>query len=169
MRFLWTRKDQWVKAFPLVRGLALIWSDQVRAFSPAGGALQQETDVSQKPDRQPWFLDVYAKYILSLEEALAIIDRCLPSAHSPDKGRSGSKDDKRLARFIMDCEERASMEGEASLAIAISKPLMRLGKLPLLMQSVSPGLCVRKARGQGADCLALVPAPLPHRRYDCRV
>lgn len=37
----------------------------------------------------------------------------------------------------MNCEERASVEGEASLAIALSKPLMRLGKLPLLMQSVS--------------------------------
>ncbi|KAL8278230.1 hypothetical protein RQP46_009403 [Phenoliferia psychrophenolica] len=85
---------------------------------------------------KPWFLEVYAKYILSLEEALATIDRCLPSAHSPDRGRGPSKDDKRLAAFIMDCEERASAEGEASLAIALSKPLMRLGKLPLLMQSL---------------------------------
>lgn len=52
------RREQWAKAFPLVRGLAGIWSDQ------------------------PWFLDVYAKYILSLEEALATIDSCLPSTVS---------------------------------------------------------------------------------------
>ncbi|KAM0750408.1 Dbl homology domain-containing protein [Meredithblackwellia eburnea MCA 4105] len=103
-------KDQWVRAFPLVRGLALIWSDQ------------------------PWFLDTYARYILSLEEALGTLDRLLPSAHSPRVHLE--KEDKKLARFIMDLEERATMEGEAGLAIAVSKPLMRLGKLPLLMQSL---------------------------------
>ena len=94
---------------------------------------------------------MYAKYILSLEEALATIDRCLPSAHSPDRGRGPDKDDKRLARFIMDCEERASAEGEASLAIALSKPLMRLGKLPLLMQSVRPSSAPRSVERELID------------------
>lgn len=90
-------------------------------------------------------MEVYAKYIVSLEEALETIDICLPSNHSPHPSLTllnkkpktqSDKETKKLAKFIMSVEERASAEGEAGLAIAISKPLMRLGKLPLLMQSL---------------------------------
>ena len=36
----------------------------------------------------------------------------------------------------MTLEEAAHDAGESGLAICLSKPLMRLGKLPLLMQSI---------------------------------
>lgn len=36
----------------------------------------------------------------------------------------------------MDLEEKAAELGESGLAICLSKPLMRLGKLPLLMQNL---------------------------------
>jgi hypothetical protein len=36
----------------------------------------------------------------------------------------------------MTLEERASEAGESSLGICLSKPLMRLSKLPLLMQAL---------------------------------
>ncbi|GAA6044251.1 hypothetical protein JCM8097_002091 [Rhodosporidiobolus ruineniae] len=115
-------KERWAKDFPLVRGLAAIWSDQ------------------------PWFLQTYASYIVSLEEALSILDTLLPSAHSPAmssyaaKFKSpktrGDKEDKRLAKLLMTLEERAADAGEGSLSICLSKPLMRLSKLPLLMQAL---------------------------------
>lgn len=93
---------------------------------------------------QPWFLEVYARYIVSLEQALATLDSLLPSTHSPNqpfssrtKAKSQSeKDEQRLAHVIMALEERAADEGESGLAICLSKPLMRLGKLPLLMQNL---------------------------------
>ncbi|GAA6000018.1 uncharacterized protein JCM10292_003585 [Rhodotorula paludigena] len=108
-------KEQWARAFPLVRGLAAIWSDQ------------------------PWFLSTYTTYIVSLEEALSILDTCLPSAHSaaPALGAgSAEKWQKRLTRVLMRLEEQAAEAGESSLGICLSKPLMRLGKLPLLMQAL---------------------------------
>ena len=94
---------------------------------------------------QPWFLESYSAYILSLESALAAIDQLLPSPHSPNaplysptsKLKSKSdKDDRKLSKFIMTLEEAAHDAGESGLAICLSKPLMRLGKLPLLMQSI---------------------------------
>lgn len=36
----------------------------------------------------------------------------------------------------MRLEEQAAEAGESSLGICLSKPLMRLGKLPLLMQAL---------------------------------
>ncbi|BGO98970.1 hypothetical protein JCM10021v2_002638 [Rhodotorula toruloides] len=115
-------KEQWARAFPLVRGLAAIWSDQ------------------------PWFLQTYASYIVALEEALAILDTCLPSPHSPSLSSYASrfkspktpaeKETKRLARALMRLEEQAAAAGESSLSICLSKPLMRLSKLPLLMQAL---------------------------------
>ncbi|GAA5909278.1 hypothetical protein JCM5296_006114 [Sporobolomyces johnsonii] len=115
-------KEQWAKAFPLVRGLAAIWSDQ------------------------PWFLQTYAAYIVSLEEALATVDSALPSAHSPALSSYAAKfkspkskqdkQEKRLAQALMTLEERAAEAGESSLSICLSKPLMRLSKLPLLMQAL---------------------------------
>ncbi|GAA5909376.1 hypothetical protein JCM6882_000966 [Rhodosporidiobolus microsporus] len=115
-------KERWAKDFPLVRGLAAIWSDQ------------------------PWFLQTYATYIVSLEESLSTLDTLLPSAHSPalssyaarfksPKSR-GEKDDKKLAKLLMGLEEKAAEAGESSLSICLSKPLMRLSKLPLLMQAL---------------------------------
>ncbi|GAA5860358.1 hypothetical protein JCM8547_003474 [Rhodosporidiobolus lusitaniae] len=115
-------KERWAKDFPLVRGLAAIWSDQ------------------------PWFLQTYALYIVSLEEALSTLDSLLPSFHSPalasyaakfKSPKSGAnKDDKKLAKALMTLEERAADAGEGSLSICLSKPLMRLSKLPLLMQAL---------------------------------
>ncbi|GJN91952.1 hypothetical protein Rhopal_004980-T1 [Rhodotorula paludigena] len=96
-------------------GLAAIWSDQ------------------------PWFLSTYTTYIISLEEALSILDTCLPSAHSaaPALGAgSAEKWQKRLTRVLIRLEEQAAEAGESSLGICLSKPLMRLGKLPLLMQAL---------------------------------
>lgn len=116
-------KEQWARAFPLVRGLAAIWSDQ------------------------PWFLQVYARYILALEEALALLDLYLPSTHTPPstsyfggsrkvKTPGLDKEQRKLAKVLMRLEERAAEAGESSLSICLSKPLMRLGKLPLLMQNL---------------------------------
>lgn len=117
-------KEQWARAFPLVRGLAAIWSDQ------------------------PWFLQVYARYILALEEALALLDLYLPTTHTPPNSSGflgGSrktktpgldKEQRKLAKALMRLEERAAEAGESSLSICLSKPLMRLGKLPLLMQNL---------------------------------
>ncbi|BGP21200.1 DH domain containing protein [Rhodotorula toruloides] len=115
-------KEQWARAFPLVRGLAAIWSDQ------------------------PWFLQTYASYIVALEEALAILDNCLPSSHSPSLSSYASrfkspktaaeKETKRLDKVLMRLEEQAAAAGESSLSICLSKPLMRLSKLPLLMQAL---------------------------------
>ncbi|GAA5941201.1 hypothetical protein JCM10213_007452 [Rhodosporidiobolus nylandii] len=117
-------KDRWAKDFPLVRGLAGVWSDQ------------------------PWFLQCYATYVVSLEPALSALDTLLPSAHSPSLNsyaskfaRGGAKtreekDDKKLAKVLMGLEEQAAEAGESSLSICLSKPLMRLGKLPLLMQAL---------------------------------
>ncbi|SCV67974.1 BQ2448_95 [Microbotryum intermedium] len=139
-------KEQWAKAFPLVRGLAAIWSDQ------------------------PWFLETYASYVLSLEQALATIDGCIPSVNSTNKvgltnssnlGTITSKFLKRtssissqpssvpaplpssdpanlqrLKRTLMHLEEKATEAGESGLGLCLSKPLMRLGKLPLLMQAL---------------------------------
>ncbi|ORY90207.1 hypothetical protein BCR35DRAFT_299782 [Leucosporidium creatinivorum] len=115
-------KEQWAKAFPLVRGLAAIWSEQ------------------------PWFLETYAKYVLSLEEALSSVDALLPSTNSSSSTSSNpfklksrlsvDKNHKRLARALLTLEEQASEAGESSLGICLSKPLMRLSKLPLLMQAL---------------------------------
>ncbi|BGP36169.1 hypothetical protein JCM10450v2_000067 [Rhodotorula kratochvilovae] len=105
-------KEQWARAFPLVRGLAAIWSDQ------------------------PWFLNTYTSYILSLEPALSSLDALLPSGHSPAAGAKLTPSEKRLARALMTLEEHAADAGESSLGICLSKPLMRLGKLPLLMQAL---------------------------------
>ncbi|GAA5854157.1 hypothetical protein JCM9279_002854 [Rhodotorula babjevae] len=114
-------KEQWARAFPLVRGLAAIWSDQ------------------------PWFLGTYTTYVLSLEPALASLDRLLPSSlpHSHAASSSAaagphklSPADKRLARALHDLELEAADLGESGLGICLSKPLMRLGKLPLLMQAL---------------------------------
>lgn len=86
---------------------------------------------------------MYARYILALEQALATLDTLLPSAHSLNQPLSSrkpktqtDKDEQRLAQAIMALEEKAADEGESGLAICLSKPLMRLGKLPLLMQNL---------------------------------
>ena len=117
-------KEQWARAFPLVRGLAAIWSDQ------------------------PWFLQVYSRYILALEEALALLDVYLPSMHTPpntggyfggsrkSKAAPLDKEQRKMAKALIRLEERAAEAGESSLSICLSKPLMRLGKLPLLMQNL---------------------------------
>ncbi|GAA5827936.1 hypothetical protein JCM11251_005654 [Rhodosporidiobolus azoricus] len=115
-------KERWAKDFPLVRGLAAIWSDQ------------------------PWFLQTYSAYIVSLEEALSTLDSLLPSTHSPARPSyterfkssksKGEKDEKKLAKVLMGLEEKAAEAGESSLGICLSKPLMRLSKLPLLSQSL---------------------------------
>ncbi|GAA5821860.1 hypothetical protein JCM3770_000619, partial [Rhodotorula araucariae] len=104
-------KEQWARAFPLVRGLAAIWSDQ------------------------PWFLQTYTAYILALESALAALDALLPSSHAPPAAKL-SPGEKRLAQTLMTLEEHAADAGESALGICLSKPLMRLGKLPLLMQAL---------------------------------
>lgn len=96
---------------------------------------------------QPWFLETYAKYVLSLEEALSSVDALLPSSHGPSPSSSSNpfklksrptvdKNHKRLARALLSLEEQASEAGESSLGICLSKPLMRLSKLPLLMQAL---------------------------------
>lgn len=120
-------REEYIRAFPLVRGLGEIWSNQ------------------------PFFLPAYSTYILSLEAALQSLDNILPSTHSLSPLLSSSKskstlksnplsalvgEDKKLAETIMGLEERAAESGESSLAICLSKPLMRLGKLPLLMQNL---------------------------------
>lgn len=83
---------------------------------------------------------------MSLEEALAILDTCLPSPDSPSFSSYASrfkspktaaeKETKRLAKVLMRLEEQAAAAGESSLSICLSKPLMRLSKLPLLMQAL---------------------------------
>ncbi|GAA6011746.1 hypothetical protein JCM11491_000737 [Sporobolomyces phaffii] len=120
-------KEQWSKSFPLVRGLAATWSDQ------------------------PWFLQIYSDYIVSLEEALDIIDAHLPAAHphssastSPrphlrfrsSEAKKQDKLDERLSRYLQHVEREAALAGESSLSICLSKPLMRMSKLPLLMQAL---------------------------------
>ncbi|GAA6062608.1 hypothetical protein JCM10212_002202, partial [Sporobolomyces blumeae] len=148
-------KDQWAKAFPLVRGLAAIWSDQ------------------------PWFLETYARYIVSLEECLSLLDVHLPASHPHAPGSSFSTShttssnqtrsallklnplshtrhappstttttmttgrgdattrDPRLTVALQQLEQRAAETGESNLSICLSKPLMRLSKLPLLMQAL---------------------------------
>lgn len=126
-----------MRAFPLVRGFGEIWSNQ------------------------PFFLDTYAAYVLSLEEALATLDHCLPSTyshtslttistkstshhHHSNKSSNSTtllnlnltKEEIKLSKFIMTLEEIAASEGESSLSICLSKPLMRLVKLPLLLQNL---------------------------------
>jgi len=94
---------------------------------------------------QPWFLGTYTTYVLSLEPALASLDRLLPSSlphsHASNSSSSApphklSPSDKRLARALHDLELEAADLGESNLGICLSKPLMRLGKLPLLMQAL---------------------------------
>ncbi|GAA5949921.1 hypothetical protein JCM3765_007739 [Sporobolomyces pararoseus] len=122
-------KEQWTKSFPLVRGLGATWSDQ------------------------PWFLQTYSAYIVSLEEALEIIDSHLPSSH-PSSSTSSSntrsphllfrssstkaqaKLDQKLTEYLQYLEKEAAIKGESSLSICLSKPLMRMSKLPLLMQAL---------------------------------
>ncbi|GAA5989409.1 hypothetical protein JCM11641_004820 [Rhodosporidiobolus odoratus] len=116
-------KERWAKDFPLVRGLAAIWSDQ------------------------SWFLQTYTTYIVHLEDTLSLLDALLPSPHSsslssspfhskPKPFRKLDKTDKKLAKLLMSLEEKAADAGESGLGICLSKPLMRLGKLPLMMQAL---------------------------------
>ncbi|GAA5991356.1 hypothetical protein JCM10908_003274 [Rhodotorula pacifica] len=117
-------KEQWIKAFPLVRGLAAIWSGQ------------------------PWFLHTYATYIVSLEEALADLDVHLRAAADAASDASRSKKlfksskssaesgQTRLGLLLRRLEEQAAASGESNLGICLSKPLMRLSKLPLMMQAL---------------------------------
>lgn len=95
---------------------------------------------------QPWFLSTYTSYVLSLEPALSSLDVLLPSPHphSPHAASSSSSSSssklssssKRLAHVLRELEAHAADAGESSLGICLSKPLMRLGKLPLLMQAL---------------------------------
>ncbi|GAA5908977.1 uncharacterized protein JCM6883_002570 [Sporobolomyces salmoneus] len=120
-------KEQWTKSFPLVRGLGATWSDQ------------------------PWFLQTYSSYIVSLEEALSIIDSHLPSSHPTSTSSSSphhhfgfkssetkrrEQNDARLTKYLQYLEREAGVQGESSLSICLSKPLMRMSKLPLLMQAL---------------------------------
>ncbi|POY75328.1 hypothetical protein BMF94_1555 [Rhodotorula taiwanensis] len=116
-------KEQWIKAFPLVRGLAAIWSEQ------------------------PWFLHTYTAYIVALEDALATLEAHLGAAtratEQANRKRlfksSKSREDSsvvQLGLFLRRLEEQAAAAGESNLGICLSKPLMRLSKLPLLMQAL---------------------------------
>ncbi|GAA5876015.1 hypothetical protein JCM3774_002314 [Rhodotorula dairenensis] len=117
-------KEQWIRAFPLVRGLAAIWSDQ------------------------PWFLHTYTEYIVSLEEALADLDIHLRAAAASTADRNRTKlsfkpagtardpDRTRIGLVLQSLEAQAAAAGESSMGICLSKPLMRLAKLPLLMQAL---------------------------------
>lgn len=112
-----TLKDHWVRSFPLVRELAAVWSDQA------------------------WFLDAYARYIRSLERTLATIDDAITISGRPlptlgtSVGRS-EHERRQLGYVLRVLEKHASEAGESSLGICVSKPLMRLGKMPLLMQNL---------------------------------
>jgi hypothetical protein len=75
------------------------------------------------------------------------VDALLPSSSHPSSTTSSNpfklksrtsvdKNHKRLARTLLSLEEHASEAGESSLGICLSKPLMRLSKLPLLMQAL---------------------------------
>lgn len=139
-------KEQWEKSFPLVRGLAATWSDQVSlAFGPDIRGVSTDAEVSI----QPWFLQTYAAYIVSLEESLSIIDSHLqshPSASPSSRPHHGlfrsaeskkqDKLDQGLTLYLEYLEREAGRTGESSLSICISKPLMRMAKLPLLMQAL---------------------------------
>lgn len=94
---------------------------------------------------QPWFLQTYATYVVSIEEALAIIGPHLSSqtqsaqSHNPFKSsvtKSQDKLDRRFTQYLQQLEREAGEAGESSLSICLSKPLMRLSKLPLLMQAL---------------------------------
>lgn len=144
---------KWEKDFPLVRSLGGVWSEQV-CLAPVFGTLaamvRRCIDVMWDELLQPWFLPIYSNYILALETALLTIDSLLPSTHSPHvrfystavkklskpKSKSSESEEKRLIEYLMRLEERAFEMGESGIAICLSKPLMRLGKLPLLMQSL---------------------------------
>ncbi|GAA5884562.1 hypothetical protein JCM16303_000030 [Sporobolomyces ruberrimus] len=139
-------KEQWEKSFPLVRGLAATWSDQVSwAFGLDNLGVSTDALMSMKP----WFLQTYAAYIVSLEESLSIIDSHLqshPSASPSSRQHHGlfrsaqskkqDRLDQGLTLYLEYLEREAGRNGESSLSICISKPLMRMAKLPLLMQAL---------------------------------
>lgn len=99
------------------------------------------------PALQPWFLHTYTTYIVALEDALATLEAHLGAAarateHANRKRlfkTSKSREDSpvvQLGLFLRRLEEQAAAAGESNLGICLSKPLMRLSKLPLLMQAL---------------------------------
>ncbi|GAA6026156.1 hypothetical protein JCM8202_005311, partial [Rhodotorula sphaerocarpa] len=95
----------------------------------------------------PWFLHTYTTYVLHLEEALALLDTHLSAATEALEQASRKKLFKsnrprgdpatiQLGLFVRKLEEQAAAAGESNLGICLSKPLMRLSKLPLLTQAL---------------------------------
>lgn len=74
--------------------------------------------------------------MLHLEKALQAVEDAMASIHPKAKSKSSEQDkeNRKLAKYIIKLEERASARGESGLAICLSKPFQRLLKYPLLFQ-----------------------------------
>ena len=94
-------------------------------------------------------MHTYTTYIVSLEEALADLDSHLrvaaAAAATSDSNRkrlfksnksAAHSDTTRIGILLQKLEEQAAAAGESNMGICLSKPLMRLSKLPLLMQGL---------------------------------
>lgn len=94
-------------------------------------------------------MHTYTTYIVSLEEALADLDAHLRAAAAVNADRNRAKfsfkpglaareseDRIRMGLVLQNLEEHAAAAGQSSMGICLSKPLMRLAKLPLLMQAL---------------------------------
>lgn len=92
-------------------------------------------------------MHTYTTYVLHLEETLALLDTHLSAATEALEQASRKKLFKsnrprgdpatiQLGLFVRKLEEQAAAAGESNLGICLSKPLMRLSKLPLLTQAL---------------------------------
>ena len=93
-------------------------------------------------------MHTYTTYIVSLEDALAELDshlRVAAAAATSDSNRkrlfkshksTADSDTTRISVLLQKLEEQAAAAGESNMGICLSKPLMRLSKLPLLMQAL---------------------------------
>lgn len=92
-------------------------------------------------------MHTYTTYIVSLEDALADLDSHLrvAAAATSDSNRkrlfksyksTADSDTTRIGVLLQKLEEQAAAAGESNMGICLSKPLMRLSKLPLLMQAL---------------------------------
>ncbi|KAG0664082.1 hypothetical protein C6P46_001943 [Rhodotorula mucilaginosa] len=119
--------------------------DMLQGHEDLSARLAVDQGVSSCP---PWFLHTYTTYIVSLEDALAELDshlRVAAAATTSDSNRkrlfkshksTAGSDTTRIGVLLQKLEEQAAAAGESNMGICLSKPLMRLSKLPLLMQAL---------------------------------
>lgn len=86
-------RERYAEQYPLVRTLADVWAEQVRALLLRALFVQSVTNV------QRWIVEHYATYVLHLEKALEEIEEALSLA--PHIKTKGTPEQKRLAKAIM--------------------------------------------------------------------